>query len=594
MLIIGIAHDLVISSAAVVRDGKVVAAIAEERLNRQKQFKGFPALALQECLRMAGADLGDVDAIALGWNPTRHMEFANARQSSNSRYHPEHLYAVPNMLLGTFRRPSAEQMEEVLPGLGTRILYYDHQLVHAANAFYLSDFETAAVFSADGRGERATAMWGKASRANGIQQQTEVLFPHSLGLFYGAVTQFLGYKPDSDEWKVMAMASYGRPDNEFYQPMKELVEVDEKSGRFYVDQRCLSFAVPESHGGRFYTPEFVERFGPPRGASDPIEQRHQDIGWAMQRVFEESMTQTLKAVYEQTGEDRLVAGGGCMMNSVYNGKITQATPFKELFISSCPDDSGIAVGAALLAYHQLAEQKQYPAHRHNYWGPCYDEQIPEILRNYKLEHRALEDPSRTAAELLVDGMIIGWYQGPMEFGQRALGNRSILADPRRTDAKDLVNAAVKYRESFRPFAPAILAERTDEYFLAEHGASVPFMERVYMFREEVQDEVPAVVHADGTGRLQTVQREHNPRFYDLIAEFDRLTGVPIVLNTSFNLNGEPIVCTPTDAIRTFYSCGLDALILGDYLIEKPGLTAHARDRQAVEHFATSISTKSAV
>ena len=568
MLTIGIAHDLIVSSAAVVRDGMIVAAIAEERLNRQKQFKGFPTLALRECLRMAGANLGDVEAVALGWNPARHMEFPNPRQSANARYRPEYLYAVPNMLLGPFRRLSGEQMEEVLPGLGARILYYDHQLAHAANAFYLSDFETAAVFSADGRGERATTMWGEATRAYGIQQQAEVLFPHSLGLFYGAVTQFLGYKPDSDEWKVMALASYGRPRDEYYQPMKDLVEVDESSGRFYVDQRCLSFALPESQGGRFFTPEFVERFGPARGESDPIEQRHMDIASAMQRVFEESMTSILNVVYKQTGEKRLVAAGGCMMNSVYNGKITRTTPFQELFVSSCPDDSGISVGAALLAYHQLAEQKQYPAHGHNYWGPSYDEQIPEVLRKYKLEYRTVEDPSRTAAELLVDGMIIGWYQGRMEFGQRALGNRSILADPRRPDAKELVNAAVKYRESFRPFAPAILAERTQEYFLAEHGAIVPFMERVYLFREEVRHKVPAVVHADGTGRLQTVEREHNPRFYDLISEFDRLTGVPVVLNTSFNLNGEPIVCTPTDAIRTFYSCGLDALMLGNCLIEK--------------------------
>jgi carbamoyltransferase len=570
MLTLGLAHDLVISSAAVVRDGKVVAAVAEERLNRQKQFKGFPVQAIRECLRMAGASFGEVDAVAFGWNPARHMEFPNARQSGNARFHPEYLYALPNMLLGHFGEQSEPRAEQVFGGLNTKIIYYDHQLAHAASAFYLSDFDRAAFFCADGRGERATAMWGNASRLGGIEPGAEVRLPHSLGLFYGAVTQFLGYMPDSDEWKVMAMASYGRPGNEFYAPMRDLVTVDSETGRFYIDQRCLSFAMPETYGGRFYTPEFVERFGPPRGGADPIDSRHQDIAWAMQRVFEESMTEVLCAVQRQTGEEQLVAAGGCMMNSVYNGKITSLTPFRQLFIPSCPDDSGIAVGSALLAYHQLAEEPRYPAHTHNYWGPSYDEQIPDALRNYKIGYEVLDDPSRTAAELLVDGKIVGWYQGAMEFGQRALGNRSILADPRRTDAKDLVNAAVKYRESFRPFAPAILAERTDEYFLAEPGAKVPFMERVYLFREEVRDRVPAVVHADGTGRLQTVQHEHNPRFYKLIQEFDRLTGIPIVLNTSFNLNGEPIVCTPTDAIRTFYSCGLDALVLDNYLIHKRG------------------------
>jgi carbamoyltransferase len=570
MLTIGIAHDLVISSAAVVRDGKVVAAVAEERLNRQKQFKGFPALAIRECLRLAGTDLRDVDAIAFGWNPARQMEFPNARQSGNARFHPEYLYAIPNMLLGHFRQASEQHIEQVFGGSSPTIFYYDHQLTHAASAFYLSSFDRAAVFSADGRGERATTMWGHASREGGIHQRSEVRLPHSLGLFYGAVTQFLGYKPDSDEWKVMAMASYGQPGNQYYGPMKRLIEVDPATGRFYVDQKYLSFALPESHGGRFFTPEFVEQFGQPRDSSALIDSRHQDIAWAMQRVFEEAMTDILCAVHRQTGEDHLVAAGGCMMNSVYNGKIAQMTPFRDLFIPSCPDDSGISVGAALLAYHQLAEQPQHPRHPHNYWGPAYDDQIPEVLRSYKIDYRVLEAPSRTAAELLAGGMIVGWYQGAMEFGQRALGNRSILADPRRPDAKDLVNAAVKYREGFRPFAPAILAERTEEYFIAPHGAEVPFMERVYLFREEVRTRVPAVVHADGTGRLQTVQREHNTPFYDLIREFDRLTGVPIVLNTSFNLNGEPIVCTPTDAIRTFYSCGLDALVLGNCLVEKSG------------------------
>ena len=257
-----------------------------------------------------------------------------------------------------------------------------------------------------------------------------------------------------------------------------------------------------------------------------------------------------------------------MMNSVYNGKITRVTPFRDVFIPSCPDDSGISVGAALLAYHQSSSAPVYPAHPHNYWGPTFDQQIPSALESYKIIGQALADPARAAAQLLADGKLVGWYQGAMEFGQRALGNRSILADPRRSDSKDLVNSAVKYRESYRPFAPAILAERTDDYFVAEPSTKVPFMERVYVFRPEVRSRVPAVVHADGTGRLQTVEREHNPLFYSLIQEFDRLTGVPIVLNTSFNLNGEPIVCTPTDAIRTFYSCGLDALVLGDRLLQK--------------------------
>lgn len=568
MLTLGLAHDLAISSAAVVRNGQVIAAIAEERLNRQKHFKGFPRLAMQECLRIAGAELRDVEAVAVGWNPARQMEFPNQRQSGNARYHPEYLHAVPNMLFGTLRQPSEAQIEQRFGGQTPRILYYDHQLTHVANAFYLSGFDRAAAFSADGRGERETSTWGHASRSGGIRLHTGVRFPHSLGLFYGSVTQFLGYTPDSDEWKVMALASLGKPDNEFYQPMRELVEVNADTGHFSVDQRHFSYALPESHGGRFFTPDFVERFGAPRRADEAIGQRHQDIAWALQRVFEECMAEVLTCVHRQVGEERLVAGGGCMMNSVYNGKITRTTPFREVFVSAAPDDSGISVGAALLAYHQLAAEPRYPDHPHNYWGPAYDNEIPDTLRRYKIPFRRLEDPACTAAGLLAEGKIVGWFQGRMEFGQRALGNRSILANPCRAETRDQVNAAVKYREGFRPFAPSILAERTEEYFQAEQGARVPFMERVYPFHERVRDQVPAVVHADGTGRLQTVESAQNPLFYSLIREFERLTGHPMVLNTSFNVNGEPIVCTPTDAIRTFYSCGLDALVLGDCLVGK--------------------------
>jgi len=568
LITVGLAHDLFVSSAAVVKDGQVVAAIAEERLNRQKQYKGFPALALKECLRMAGATLNDVSAVASGWNPTRHLEGLNYRLSNNSRSRAEYLYAIPNMILGHLGHKSGEWIEETMDSLDTRIQYYDHQLAHLANAFYLSEFDRAATFSADGRGERETACWGWADRKSGFHKLGQVYFPNSLGLLYGSVTQYLGFRPDSDEWKVMALASYGEPNNNYYSLMRPLVEVNAGTGQFYVDQKFLSFADLEIYSGRFYTPEFVERFGAPRDKDGPIEKRHYDIAWALQRVFEESMTACLTSLQRQTGESRLVAAGGCLMNSVYNGKVTQQTPFKELFVSSCPDDSGISVGAALLAYHRLAEKPQFGAHPHNYWGPSYDHQILESLRNSKISFQQIEDPSRTAAELLAKGLLVGWFQGRMEFGQRALGNRSILADPRRLDVKDIVNAAVKYRESFRPFAPAILAESVHDYFHAEAGGRVPFMERVYQFREGMGEKVPAVVHADGSGRLQSVERKHNPRFYDLIKAFMSLTGVPIVLNTSFNLNGEPIVCTPSDAIRTFYSCGLDALVLGDYLVRK--------------------------
>lgn len=567
MITVGLAHDLFCSSAALVRDGEVVAAIAEERLNRQKQYKGFPALALKECLRMAGAKLEDVTAIALGWNPLLHAAYPNYRFSNNARWRGEYLYAIPNMVMGHLGQAPGEWIEQRIEGMVPHIRYFDHQIAHAANAFYLSGFDRAATFTADGRGERETAYWGLADHS-GLHDLGCVYFPHSLGLVYGTVTQYLGFRPDRDEWKVMALASYGEPGNRFYPLLRAMVVADVATGRFFVDQKFFSFADPETQGGRFYTEEFVECLGPARLRDEPIHKRHQDIAWALQRVFEETMTVTLTAVARQTGETRLVAAGGCFMNSVYNGKVTASTPFNELFVSSCPDDSGISVGAALLAYHQAADKPRKVAHFHNFWGPSYDDELTETLRRSKIAFARSANPARDAARLLADGRLVGWYQGAMEFGQRALGNRSILADPRMSVTRDLVNAAVKFREAFRPFAPAILAERVHDYFHAEAAGTVRFMERVYEFREEVRHRVPAVVHVDGSGRLQTVEREHNARFYDLIKEFDLLTGVPMVLNTSFNQNGEPIVCTPSDALRTFYSCGLDALVMGDCIVLK--------------------------
>jgi carbamoyltransferase len=406
------------------------------------------------------------------------------------------------------------------------------------------------------------------ARAHGteleILQETD--FPHSLGLLYGAVTQFLGFRSDSDEWKVMALASYAETDNEYLVPMRRLAEVHDDGG-FSVDLSYLAYYNYWDH--RRYGDRFVEAFGPPRTRTEPLTQRHERIASALQKVFEETMAKILTRLHERSGADRLVVSGGCFMNSVFNGKITKVTPFEEVFVTSCPDDSGTSIGAALYLHGLRTGEHRPEAMTHNYWGPDYsDEECRAVVDRFKLAGEAVDDPGKSAAEDLAGGKLVGWFQGPAEFGQRALGGRSILADPRRSDAKGLVNAAVKYRESFRPFAPAILADKVAEWFECEPGAQVPFMERVYQFRPEKRDAVPAVVHVDGSGRLQTVDTHANPRYHRLISRFDELTGVPIVLNTSFNLNGEPIVCAPEDAVRTFYSCGLDVLYLGNIRITK--------------------------
>lgn len=570
--VLGIAHDLWISSAALVRDGEVVAAVAEERFNRQKRYRGFPSQSIDFCLRHAGLALEDLDLVVSGWNPAWQLEAVHGRFSGTARWRPEYLYALPNYLLQKAETFPTGPIEERFGGLAVPLVHMDHQMAHAANAFYLSDYAEAAVLTADGRGERQTAMLATAG-PEGIVPLADVPYPHSLGLFYGMMTQYLGFRPDSDEWKVMALAAYDTDDTPYYRVLRDLVQLRD-GGTFRLDLSMCGFHQPDVYGGRFYTPDLVEALAlPPRRPDEPLTSAHHAVARALQRVFEETMSWMLTALHGRTGLDRVVLGGGCMMNSVYNGRITTQTPFKEAFVSSCPDDSGISVGAALWGYHQgdlqRAEAPRRVPHPHNYWGPGYRGTIEATLQRYRLAYEPLDDPAGRAAALLAEGKLLGWFQGAMEFGQRALGHRSILADPRRADVKDRVNRAVKYREAFRPFAPSILAERAGDYFHTEGTGQVPFMERVYRFRDEKAGEVPAVVHLDGTGRLQTVSRDLNPRFYDLIACFERLTGVPVILNTSFNLNGEPVVCTPTDAIRTFYSCGLDALILEDLLITKP-------------------------
>ena len=566
MRILGICHDVLICSAGLIEDGRVVAAIPEERLDRRKQSRVFPVRAIQACLDQAGVKMDDVDEIAVAWNPGIDAETAPSGWVNARRWRAEHFSQIPIRFLQSQGERAADtiSIHTLWPDAPT-ITYVDHYLSHFGNAFYLSPYDSCAVSILDGRAERKTGMLARA-RGTELEILQETNFPHSLGLLYGAVTQFLGFRPDSDEWKVMALASYAEAENEYLAPMRRLVEVHDDGG-FSVELSHVAYY--NSWSRQMYSDRFVETFGPPRARTEPITPRHERIAAALQKVFEERMAKILNRLHQRAGEDRLVVSGGCFMNSVFNGKITELTRFKEVFITSCPDDSGTSIGAALYLHALRTGQHQAEAMTHNYWGPEYsDEECQAVVDRFKLSGTAVDDPGKLAAEDLAAGNLVGWFQGPAEFGQRALGGRSILADPRRDDAKDLVNAAVKFRESFRPFAPAILADNVAEWFECDPAARVPFMERVFQFRLEKRAAVPAVVHVDGSGRLQTVDETSNQRYQRLISSFYELTGVPIVLNTSFNLNGEPIVCTPEDAVRTFYSCGLDVLYLGNLRITK--------------------------
>jgi len=430
----------------------------------------------------------------------------------------------------------------------------------------LGPFESAAILILDGRGEKQTALLA-SGRGASVEILDEVVFPHSLGLFFGAITQFLGFKPDSDEWKVMALASYADWDNPYYPHLSRMVEVHGNGG-FELDLGFFEFY--NFWDRRMFSDKLVKLLGPPRTRGTELSTRHEQIAAALQKVFEEKVSEILIRLHERTGLNKLVIGGGCFMNSVFNGKVTDLTPFEECFVSSCPDDSGTSVGAALLLHAQRTGGREISGQSDNFWGQDFsDDECEQFVRRYKLpQAEQHSDPAVAAARDIAAGKLVGWFQGRSEFGQRALGNRSILADPRTAEMKDVINRAVKYRESFRPFAPAILAECVSDYFECPRDVKVPFMERVLKFRADVRDKVPAVVHVDGTGRLQTVDREACPTFHRVIRNFHQLTGVPLVLNTSFNLNGQPIVNSPDDAIRTFYSCGLDVLYLGKIRISK--------------------------
>ena len=557
-----------LSSSALVVDGVVVAAAAEERFNRQKMSTKFPILSAEWCLELNNLKWNDLDMIVVPWNPMHNINDASKRWVDQMSWRGEMLSHIPAELMRAFNGPVAPEME--IRFGGTCIKYLNHHECHAANGFFLSPFKDSIILSIDGHGEKSTCLTGFAE-GNLIRETGSVLYPHSIGLFYGTFTDFLGFKPDSDEWKVMALSAYSKTPNKYDQLVRSLISLTNEG--FELDLTYFNYFLFDRQR-HFFTKKFINLFGESRQKNTPFEERHYDIASAMQRVFTEAVTHMARIARNRAGgqSKNIILTGGAAMNSVFNGYLDQIDEFEDSFISASPDDSGVSVGAALLAYYRYAKD---PVVRKpiecttNFWGPAFTkDEIENIIKKFKLSYIEPDNLSQYVAEAIFDGNLIGWFQGAMEFGQRALGNRSILADPRFEATKDKVNSAVKYRESFRPFAPAVLSERAEEIFEIRSGRKVNFMERVYRVRKNWQGRLQAVTHVDGTGRVQTVDSKSNPSFYNLISEYDKISKIPVILNTSFNLNGEPIVCTPEDAIRTFYSCGLDILVLGPFLIKK--------------------------
>lgn len=570
MKIIGLNNEMYISSACLIEDGKILSAVAEERLTREKLTRKFPEKAIRYCLENEKIQMNEVDYIAASWNPGVYFQKFNPNYSGQRRHLVEQMYSIPDNLMKFNKGAQVDYIyQELIGNMGKiRIFFITHHRAHAANGFFLSPFETAAILTADGQGEFESATFCHG-RDNKIKLLKGINYPISLGALYSTFTEYLGFKANSDEWKVMAMASYAHWDNKYYKLMKNELTRLLPDGGFELDLNYFKGFIHEQPN--LYSEKMFEKFGKPRKKDDEMKDCHFEIAAALQKITEDISSHMLIWLFKQTKEKNLALSGGSFLNSVFNGKALELSPFENIYISSCPDDSGNCFGAALYLYNNILDNKRGEPMTHNYYGPEYsDEDIENALKAFGLKYKREEKIEEIVANVLSKGKIVGWFQGKMEFGQRALGNRSILADPRRAEMKDKVNGAVKFRESFRPFAPAVIKEKQHEYFEIGKCGDVPFMEKVYIIKSDKRKLIPAVTHVDGTGRIQTVTMESNLKFFNLIKEFEKITGIPIVLNTSFNLNGEPIVCDPQDAIRTFFSCGLDILALGNYLIHKNG------------------------
>ena len=568
MKILGLNNEMYISSACLLGDGKIIAAAAEERFTREKLSRKFPQQAIEYCLREAGLKINEIDFIAIAWNPGVYFSKFNPILSDQRRHLVELLYSVPDQVMRFYGRPKVDHISQEIKGdFGKASIHYiTHHRAHAANGFFLSGFNSAAILTSDAQGEfeSTTFCHGRDNKINLLQ---DIYYPHSLGALYSTFTEFLGFRPNSDEWKVMALAGLAGYKNKYFNLMKQNIIRLKNDGTFELDLSYFKGYIHEQPN--LYSEKIVKEFGPARKTEEKISQRHYEIAAALQKATEDTLAHLLRHLHKKTSEKNLVLSGGTFMNSVFNGKVLDITPFEKVFISSCPDDSGNCFGAGLFLFHQILGKKRNAPLMHNYFGPQFSAlQIRESLEGFKIPYTYEKNIEFITAKLISEGKIIGWFQGRMEFGQRALGNRSILADPRSAGMKDKINSAVKFRESFRPFAPAILKEKQEEYFEINNRGDVNFMEKVYRVKFGKSSQIPAVVHADGTGRIQTVNKETNPRLHLLISEFEKITKIPIVLNTSFNLNDEPIVCKPKEAIRTFFSCGLDYLVMGNYLVKK--------------------------
>ncbi len=581
------------AAACLVRGGVLVAAVEEERFRRIKHWAGFPSEAIKYCVAEAGITLADVDHVAINRDPQANwgprLKFLVARRPS--------LAKLAERLKNRAKVVGAlDELRRAFPGERVRaeLHHVEHHRAHLASAALVAPFERCAAVSVDGFGDFASAAWGLAEGGN-VGVDAAVYFPHSLGAFYTAITQFLGYPHYGDEYKVMGLAPYGEP--RFLDAMREIVrtksdgtfELELAYFRHHTDKLDFEWQGGAPSFGDLFAGELCKLLGPRRKPDEPLTQRHKDLARSAQARYEECFFRLLNTVHAKYGVDAVALAGGCANNSVANGRVRRNTPFSRVYVQSAAGDAGGALGAAFAVHRDLVSAsvgggaEAWRAGRrfvmsHAYWGPgssraeleaCVAEHRAEIAAARCVVEEVKDEAELClrAARCVAEGQVVGWFQGRLEWGPRALGNRSILGDPRRADMKEILNLKIKRRESFRPFAPSVLREAVAEWF--EDDDEVPFMMKVFPIREDKRARIPAVTHVDGSGRLQTVREEQNPRYYRLIRCFYELTGVPLVLNTSFNEN-EPVVCRPEEALACFLRTQMDLLVLGDFMIRRDG------------------------
>jgi len=562
------------ASAALLVDGRLVAAVEEERFTRIKHDTSFPHQAIRYCLDASGLRPQDLDHLAISRNPRANLgrRLAHAITDRAGRRVATTRAANLRKILG-IKSTLAEGLGLRADAIPAKTHFVEHHLAHIGSSFFVSPFERAAVLSIDGFGDMVSAMWG-LGEGGSLRIDGEVVFPHSLGVLYTAVTQYLGFPNYGDEYKVMGLASYGRP--EHLDALRRIVtsnglgfELGLDDFRHHVDGAAMTWDGGPPDLPPLWGPGMEADLGPARSKGDPIEPRHENVAASLQVRLEEVVLGMLRELHARTRVDALCLAGGVALNCVVNGKILDETPFERVYVQPAAHDGGTSIGAAYHVWHRRLGRPRGFVMDHAYWGPEFDDvRIKTALGEAGIDAAQLRerDLLDRAADALVQGRVLGWFQGRMEFGPRALGNRSILVDPRRAEMKDLLNARIKHREPFRPFAPSVLERATGDYFTRSEPS--PFMLMTYPVRPEKVDEIPAPTHVDGTGRLQTVRPDQNARFHGLIEAFEARTGVPVVLNTSFNEN-EPICCTPEQAVDTFVRTRMDALVVGDFYADKP-------------------------